>query len=228
MSQGPWPVHEFVAKAVGTSALSIRTWAILAFFKSVFLRWYTIMPAYILGGFKFAERRKINTRRLVGAMLLAVSVSIIAGFVTTLYLNYTYGGLNLSPWKAQSLALQPFETVRSYAGSPQGPDLKGLSVMGVGAAVTTFLSIMRMNLTWWPFHPLGYIASNLYIIHYFWAHIFIAWVGVKAITKYGGIHLLRKTRPFFIGMVLGGFASGGFWWVVDYFYHLDTHWVFAI
>jgi hypothetical protein len=228
MSQGPWPVHEFVAKTVGTSALTIRTWTILAFFKSVFLRWYTIMPAYILGGFKFAERRKINARRLVGAMLLAVFVSIIAGFVTTLYLNYTYGGLNLSPWKAQSLALQPFDTVRSYAISPQGPDLKGLSVVGVGAAVTMFLSIMRMNLTWWPFHPLGYIASNLYIIHYFWAHIFIAWVGVKAITKYGGIHLLRKTRPFFIGMVLGGFASAGFWWVVDYFYHLDTHWVFAI
>jgi len=197
MSQCPWPVHEVVAKVFGTSALSIKTWTILGFFKSIFLRWYTILPAYILGGFKFAERRKIDNRRLVFAMLLAIAVSIAAGFATTLYLNYTYGGLNLSPWKAKDLALQPFEMIRGYHTSPQGPDYKSMAVMGTGAAVTLFLSVMRMNFVWWPFHPLGYIASNLYIIHYFWIHIFTAWAAVKLITKYGGLHFLVKARPFF-------------------------------
>ncbi|MBI4556324.1 MAG: hypothetical protein HY706_01955 [Candidatus Hydrogenedentes bacterium] len=228
MSQGPWPVHDFVAKLAGTTALTVQTWTVLGFFKSIFLRWYTIMPAYILGGYKLADRHKLNTRRLVFAMLLAIFVSIVAAFATTLWLNYSYGGLNLSPWKARNLALEPFETIRRYYDTPLGPDLKSLSVVGVGGAVTLFLSIMRMNFTWWPFHPLGYLTSNLYIIHYFWIHILIAWVGVRTITKYGGLDLLRKLRPFFVGMVIGGLMSGGFWWVVDYFYYVTTHWVYAI
>jgi hypothetical protein len=234
MSQGPWPVDEVVTKAVGTqlpllgAAGSVKTLTLLGFLKSVTLKWYTIMPAYILGGFKFAERQKINARRLVVAMLLAILVAIVAGFVISIYLNYSYGALNLSEWKARSLALEPFEMIRSYENAPKGSDLKSLMVMAVGAIVTLFLSAMRMNFTWWPFHPLGYIASNLYLIHYFWIHIFLGWVGVKLITKYGGVHLLRRIRPFLIGMVLGGFMSGGFWWILDYVYHLDTHWVYSV
>ena len=228
MSQGPWPVHDFIAKLFGTTALTVQTWTVVGFFKSIFLRWYTIMPAYMLGGFKFADRHKINARRLAGAMMIAVFISIGASFVATLWLNYSYGGLNLSPWKAKALASDAFDSIRRYYDTPLGPDYKSLSVMGVGAGVTVFLSVMRMNFVWWPFHPLGYIASNLYIIHYFWFHIFVAWVMMKLITKYGGIHVVRKVRPFFIGVVIGALASGGFWWVVDYFYHLDTHWVFAI
>ena len=229
MSQAPTSaVHDTVAKLFGTAALSVKTWTVLGFFKSIFLRWYTIMPAYILGGFKFAERHRINARRLVFAMLLAIGVSIVAGFLITVWMNYEYGALNLSTWKAGSLARQPFDQIRRYHDTPLGPDRKAISVMGVGAAVTLFLSVMRMNFVWWPFHPLGYVASNLYIIHYFWSHIFVAWVLSKLITKYGGLYLMRKIRPLFIGMVIGALMAGGFWWVVDYFYSLDTHWVYAI
>lgn len=228
MSQGPWPVHDLVAKFFGTAALSIPTWTVLAFFKSIFLRWYTIMPAYILGGYKFAERHAIPAGRLVVAMLLAIAVSIVAAFSTTLYMNYSYGALNLSPWKGRDLARQPFDTIRTHYDAPLPPDYKALAVVGTGAAVTFFLSIMRMRFFWWPFHPLGYIASNLYIIHYFWIYIFLAWVAVKVMTKYGGLHLLRRVRPLFIGMVIGGMVSAGFWWIVDYFFHLTTHWIWAI
>jgi hypothetical protein len=229
MSQAPTSaVHDTVAQIFGTSALSVQTWTITGFFKSVFLRWYTIMPAYILGGFKFAERNRIHPRRLVWAMLLAIAVSIVAGFATTVWMDYEYGALNLSIWKADNLARQPFEYVRRYHDTPQPPDRKAIAVMGVGAGVTLLLSALRMNFVWWPLHPLGYVASNLYSIHYFWFPILLAWVMMKLITKYGGLHLLRKVRPFFIGMVIGGLMSGGFWWIVDYFYSLDTHWIYAI
>ena len=229
MSQAPTSaVHDTIAKVFGTAALSVQSWTILGFFKSIFLRWYTIMPAYILGGFKFADRHKINARRLVFAMLLAIAVSIAAGFITTVWMDYEYGALNLSTWKASDLARQPFDQIRRYHDTPQPPDRKAIAVMGVGAGVTLFLSVMRMNFVWWPFHPLGYVASNLYIIHYFWIHIFIAWVLSKLITKYGGLYLLRKARPFFVGVVIGAMMSGAFWWAIDYFYSLDTHWVYAI
>lgn len=229
MSQAPTAtVHDTIAKVFGSAALSIPTWTVLGFFKSIFLKWYTIMPAYVLGGFKFADRHRINARRLVAAMLLAIALSIVAGFCTTVWMNYEYGALNLSVWKAESLAKQPFDCVRAYYESPNKPDWKSMSVMGVGAIVTLFLSIMRMNFVWWPFHPLGYVASNLYIIHYFWIHIFIAWALSRLITKYGGLTLMRKIRPFLIGVVIGALMSGGFWWIIDYAYCLDTHWVYAI
>lgn len=229
MAQGPTAtVHDAIASVFGTKALSITTWTALGFYKSICLKWYTIMPAYILGGFKFAARHPIDTRRLARVMLLAIAVSIAAGFCVTLWMYYQYGALNLSEWRGRSIPLQPFDCVRSYYETPKPPNWKSTLVIGAGAGVTLFLSVMRLNFVWWPFHPLGYVASNLYVIHYFWIHIFVAWLASKLITKYGGLMLMRKLRPFFIGVVIGSFVCAGLWWIIDYIYCLDTHWIYAV
>ena len=43
-------------------------------------------------------------------------------------------------------------------------------------------------------------------------------LGIKVLVlKYGGVKLNLKTRPFFMGMILGYFTPGGFYLIVDHF-----------
>ena len=44
---------------------------------------------------------------------------------------------------------------------PQEQNLLSIIFMGIGLWISIFLSVMRVNLIWWVFHPIGYIVANL-------------------------------------------------------------------
>ena len=75
----------------------------------------------------------------------------------------------------------------------------------------------RHHLLWWPLHPIGYVASGTWILGNIWFSIFLAWLIKSVVLKYMGPNGYRSTRWFFLGVILGQFASGGAWLVVDGF-----------
>jgi len=56
--------------------------------------------------------------------------------------------------------------------------------------------------------------------------MFLAWLIKVLVLKYGGARLYIKTRPFFIGMILGYFTPGGFYMIVDYFNDMNENIIF--
>ena len=40
------------------------------------------------------------------------------------------------------------------------------------------------------------------------------------VLKYGGLKLHRQARPFFLGLILGGYMVGGFWTIVGDIIHM--------
>ncbi len=80
----------------------------------------------------------------------------------------------------------------------------------------SLLMMCRYRFPWWPIHPAGLAVGLTHPTFNVWFSIFVAWLIKAIVLKMGGIGLYRRTRPFFLGMILGAFAATGLWLVIDW------------
>ena len=214
------PVHdlhfigpdETLPKIFGTrrlGAANLTMFAYLFFFNRAY-RGHP-MP-HQLEGFKLAERTRMNARRLLIAMIIAVPLATLAAFWSHLQISYTTGAPS---W----FAGRPFNRLQSALSAPQPPDYAAIVASNVGFLSTLLLMVMRVKLFWWPFHPAGYAVSSSWSMNVFWFSImlscFIKWI----ILKTGGIKGHRKAIPFFLGLILGEFIVGSVWSIIGVSMH---------
>ena len=46
--------------------------------------------------------------------------------------------------------------------------------------------------------------------------VFLAWIIKSVVIKYGGSQLYLRSRPFFLGLILGQFVTTGIWYGIDF------------
>ena len=90
-----------------------------------------------------------------------------------------------------------------------------LAHIGVGATITTALSVLRLNFAWWPLHPIGFLMAYSAPMQRIWLSVFIGWILKVLIVRFGGANMFRTARPLFIGMIMGEAAAAAFWLVVS-------------
>jgi hypothetical protein len=90
-------------------------------------------------------------------------------------------------------------------------------VAGLGGAAQWFLTLASKRWLWFPIHPIAFPISAMWTTHHLMPSIFIAWLVKSVVLRYGGVTLYRSTRPFFLGLILGHYAAGGLWCVIDAF-----------
>ena len=161
------------------------------------------MP-HILEGFKLAERTKIDNRRLLLAMLIAIVVGIFSTFWAFYHISYLEGARD---W----FAARPFNRLHSWLTAPRSPDVPAIISIFVGLGITFWLMLMRMNVFWWPLHPAGFAISSSWSMNVFWFSILVSSVIKWVILKHGGMGTHRKAIPFFFGLILGEFIIGSIW-----------------
>ncbi len=84
-------------------------------------------------------------------------------------------------------------------------DAKGL---GIGATITLVLAFLRANVSWFPFHPLGYALASSNFMVSCWFSFFLAWILRLLLFRIGGAHIIRRGLvPFCVGMFLACIAS---------------------
>jgi hypothetical protein len=87
----------------------------------------------------------------------------------------------------------------------------------IGAAIMLMLMLARWYYVWWPLHPLGYPIGPIVIMDHLWFNMFLAWLIKVVVLRYGGVALYRRTRPFFMGMIVGHIVPGGIFLFIDHF-----------
>lgn len=183
---------------------------------------FDVCAAGGLEALKTAEVSGINRRRLGLAIAVAFVLSVLIGSYITLAGTYHYGYLNLAMGGARGQtwpSAQPKfdgERIFQMITTPGPRDLAGLAGVLAGAVVAVTLGVLRLRFTWWPFHPMGYMAANIWGMHWFYMPFLVGWAAKVLVLRYGGLRLYRSAVPLATGIIVGDMLSRGVWVIVAF------------
>ena len=150
------------------------------------------------------------------AILMAVFMGLIGGAWAVLEMTYRGGGINASPSFFFHYPKIIYMTTVSTL-EPAGVYWKGMGFVGIGAVAMMIFTWMKGRFLWWPLHPIGFPIMGTRVTNAIWFSVMIAWLIKVLVLKYGGTPLFRRSRHFFLGMVLGSVGVTGTWLVIDFF-----------
>ena len=213
LSDGEPPVVPagILVSAVGSSVIEPQGLVVLA---TTFL-WTTgrnFVMVSCANSLRLGEELGGGKRALFWVILLALAVSLGAAIWMIITLGHQYGAINLWIWGGGE-----YSYAEKLIRTPLEPHVWNWINTAIGATIMTLLMVARWLYVWWPLHPLGYAIGPIWIIDALWFNMFLAWLIKVVVLKYGGVGLYRKTRPFFMGMILGYFTPAGFYLIVDHF-----------
>ena len=118
---------------------------------------------------------------------------------------------------APSADLEAIPWTAATTLEPAGVYWEGMGFIGIGAVAMTVLTWMKSRFLWWPLHPIGFPIMATRVTDQIWFSVMLAWLIKVLVLRYGGTPLFRRSRYFFLGMILGAVVVRGLWLVIDYF-----------
>lgn len=212
----------------GVPAFSARDWTMLGYLRFLTPDWRCLMMPNVMSAFKFLETDELKPRGLVSAMMMGITTTVVVSFATVIYMAYSMpgGGIGLSTWRYVGVPQEPFQVTGQFLMNRGGPVTMKVAFMGVGALIMAALQALRTRFLWWPLHPLGYPMAGTFAMRNMWFSTMIAWAVKSLMLRYGGIPTYEKSRPFFLGLILGDFVNIGLWLVIEAFTGVRDHFLY--
>jgi hypothetical protein len=228
---GP-PAHELnwvnpeklMVTIFGTQALGTQNLTLLSYM-FWFNRGYRSHPMpHQLEGFKIGQEMRMESRRLVVAMMLAAAVGAVASLWALLDIFYRNGEATARIMSySTGIGYEAFTRLQDWTDNPRPTDWIALVFTGLGSVIALILAMAKGRLLWWPFHPIGYALANSYALEYFWSTMFIGWFIKFWIVRYGGAKFYRQALPFFLGLVLGDYVVASLWSLIGSILGVSTY-----
>ena len=217
---GP-PVHDLhftgpdhiMTRVAGTPAFSGRDLTMLSFF-FWFNRAYRSHPGPIgIEGLKAAGDVHASRKTMFWCLMAAVVVGTASVFWAYLHFAYLYG-TSAKFGNGVGFANEMYGRLNTWIRTPTPPSGYGQAAIGVGFVTCAALMLLRLQVPWWPLHPIGYAISSSWSMNLVWMPLLIAWMCKGAILRFGGVRLYRDALPFFLGLILGQMLMGSLWHLI--------------
>jgi hypothetical protein len=224
----PMDPRTLLRYTVGVPGLSPRDWTMMGYLRFLSEDWRCLLMPNAMSGLKFTEGGQLRPRGLVFSMMLGTGVSIVVSFATVIYMAYTKpgGGLGLSAWRYIGVCQEPFQVTGQYLIERGGPALNRVAFMVVGGGLMAVMQALRGRFLWWPLHPLGYPMASTFAMRNMWFSVFLAWTTKSLVLRYGGVPVYERSRPFFLGLILGDFFNIALWIVVEGLTGVKDHFLY--
>lgn len=146
-------------------------------------------------------------RHLPIAIALAFATSLITCIWFTLYLGYHMGAYNFDSWEitraAEAGMQRTVDVVKKLPKPINAESAFDGRFFSLGGAAMALLIYLRHRLTWWPLHPVGLAISGSYLARRTSFTIFVAWLIKFTLIKIGGPAIYNRSRPLFVGLLVG-------------------------
>jgi hypothetical protein len=196
----------------GSQALGPRAITMFSLYYWMNRAYRSLPMPHELEAFRIAEQRGLSQRRMLGVLIGAAVVGVVASFWSLTAIGYKYGmGTANVGLAARAFGSEPWQRLGAWLTDPVKPSSGAATATLAGIAFAMLLLSLRMRWIWWPFHPVGYAVSSSWSMNLLWMPLFVAWVIKLFVLRYGGLRLYRQALPFFLGLILGEYATGGVW-----------------
>ena len=207
------------SSVMGTGALTGLTYMFW------FNRGYRSLPMpHQLEGMKIGREARMESRRLLAALIIASIVAVFAAFWALLVVFYHNGQATA---RIQSyttgIGVEAFNRLNDWTRNPHPSDHIAISWMSLGLGFTSFLWFMKSKFVWWPFHPAGFALANSYALEYWWTTLLIGWTLKFLIVRYGGAKGHRAALPFFAGLILGDYVAASMWSIIGWVFGISVY-----
>ena len=211
----PMVAQPFTMFTLGTSALSASSMNALCLAYAWHGDVQSIFMTAVAHSAKLGETARLRPRVLAAAIGLAVVAGFAASILFIILMGYDMGAYNFGSWTYRGMGHHCFGNIVGKMRNPSDPDWGRLSFLGIGATAMAALTFFRYRLAWWPLHPIGLAVASSWPIRRIAFSLFLAWAAKGIILNLGGTALYRRSRPLFVGMMLGYFVGIGISFIVD-------------
>jgi len=210
----PMTAQSFVPGVLGSAYMAPTSLGAVGIsYAMVFDNRAFVMSAIANAG-KLITRLKRERRAFMWLMLSAVMFGFVLSSLYTVYLGYKHGATRFAVWNFPH-GYMILNTVVKKMRNPFPPDMARLTMLGIGGAAVTVLSVVSWRFPWWPLHPIGFVIASTEQTRRVLLSIFLVWLAKTVILKVGGVQGYRRARPFFIGLVAGYITGVAISFAVD-------------
>ncbi len=196
------PLHIYKVFGLGHLLKGAAIVPLLPIYSILFLDVKTFMAPNIINSVKMQEDVRISRGRFHLNLILCIVVSVIVALALSVFLAYLFGAQQMQTWFYAKLPQNVFDQAQRIATTAPEVEAGNAFSYLFGAAWVLLSMFLRRSLFWFP-HPIGYVMLVNPQMSAMWLSFFIGWVVKRLVVRYGGKQTYEKTRPIFIGLILG-------------------------
>jgi large-conductance mechanosensitive channel len=185
----------------------------------------TSFSAWMLEGYKLADEVNLKRRSMTKIIAMTFVLTALVASAVFLYIAYDYGAMMFEAGSisraAKYNAWQKFDNYLNTHNLGNGKYwLANTQFLNhiIGFIIALFLTVMRTNFIWWPFHPIGYAFGLNTEMPAIWSYYLIAWLIKTLVTRFGGHETAKKIYPFFLGLIMGSAGVGAIYSLLGLFF----------
>ncbi|NOY79628.1 MAG: hypothetical protein GXP31_01355 [Kiritimatiellaeota bacterium] len=159
--------------------------------------------------------------RLAGLFLGVIVLSVVVCGGVHLWASYHHAATldgresPISRWGVGTLRWNSEPLLRDFAsGARDRAGFNQPAHIAFGAALAGVIYWLCQVSPRWPLHPVALLFVGNWYAHRVWFNVFLGWLAKVLILRYGGSRLYTRSKPFFIGLILGEVFAVAFWGVV--------------
>jgi hypothetical protein len=165
---------------------------------------------------RLADLVKGDKKPLFGGLATSFVVGIVASTLFTIWLGYRIGGYNFEPnWLIIRAGEGGYQGAVNAIVSPELMESIDYWFFLIGAGAMSSLLYLRYRFISWPLHPIGLALSGTMLARLTSSTIFVAWLIKFILLRIGGAPFYRRSRPFFIGMLVAYILATAAGLIVD-------------
>jgi hypothetical protein len=181
----------------------------------------SVMP-YMVNGLKLAEKVKLDPKRVAGTSMIIYITGLFLAVFIVLAATYDFGA-PLYNWSHQRVPSMTFRAVNDavlqlsargelaeantqpwYARLGRAmPKEYFVPATTIGFVLVLVFSFFRLRFPKWPLHPVMFLLWATYPMAATCHSFFVGWMIKKGAVRFGGTQMVRKLRPFMIGIIAG-------------------------